>query len=249
MKIILKKILQYYLKYVTKIVLFIHHPLIIAISGSTNKTFVKDRIVSVLKEEGIDARSNPKSFNTEIGLPLSILNLPSGYNSYAGWLPVILKAPLAIFQVNFPKILVLELGVSDPADMKFLLSIIKPRIAVITQITRRHLESFEDINELLNEYEYLVKKMPKGSLTILNYDNPFIRNMANINKNLVVFFGFNKRADCQAKLLSEEVSGQKIFVKYKEKEGEYSLKRYGEHHIYSFLIGLIIKEYVSEKKI
>ena len=50
MKIIFKIILQYYLKYITKLVLAIHRPTIIAIAGSTNKTFVKDEINRVLGE-------------------------------------------------------------------------------------------------------------------------------------------------------------------------------------------------------
>jgi UDP-N-acetylmuramoyl-tripeptide--D-alanyl-D-alanine ligase len=249
MKIVFKKILQYYLKYIVKIILLIHRPFIIAIAGSSNKIFAKEKIISLLKEKGIDAYSNPKSFNTEIGLPLAILDLPSGYNSYADWLSTVLKAPIQIFKINFPKILVLELGISSPADMKFLLSIIKPDIGVITQITSRYLESFKNIGELLAEYEYFIKKMPKESLLVLNYDNLFIRKMANINKNKVLFFGFSDKADWQGKLLKKDAFGQKILIRHGEKKEEYNLKKYGEHHIYSLLISLIVKEYVSKKEV
>jgi len=51
MKIIFKQS-QILPKIVTKIVLFIHQPIIIAISGSTNKTFVKDEIKKVLVKKG-----------------------------------------------------------------------------------------------------------------------------------------------------------------------------------------------------
>src|SRR3989339_92491 len=119
MKKIFKIILQYYLKFITKLVLLIHRPTVIAISGSVNKSFFRDEIKKVLAEQGKTVRANPKNFNTEIGLPLAILNIESGYNSYRAWLPIIWKAFLAIFQKNFPEYLVLELGVSQRGDMRY----------------------------------------------------------------------------------------------------------------------------------
>jgi UDP-N-acetylmuramoyl-tripeptide--D-alanyl-D-alanine ligase len=275
MKFIFKKILQYYLKYITKFVLFIHRPTIIAIAGSTNKTFVKDEISKILKESsfakatedgeginpapfrqsisdtkrqlpercGVSVRSNPKSFNTEIGLPLAILNLPSGYNSYKNWLPIIFKAGIKIFQFNFPKFLVLEVGVSDPGDMKYLLTIIKPKIVVITDITQRYLEGFEDMDALVEEYEYLVKKVNKKGLVVLNYDNPRIKKMANISRNKIKFFGFGDGADCRAVEIKKESGGQLIKIKHNNILSEHKINRFGNHHIYALLVGLIIKQY------
>jgi UDP-N-acetylmuramyl pentapeptide synthase len=78
MKSFFKQLLKYYLKYITKLVLFIHKPVIIAVAGSTNKTFVRDEIRNILEKKGFSVRANPRSFNTEIGLPLAILDLPSG---------------------------------------------------------------------------------------------------------------------------------------------------------------------------
>jgi UDP-N-acetylmuramoyl-tripeptide--D-alanyl-D-alanine ligase len=248
MKLILKKILQYYLKYLTKFVLTIHRPTIIAIAGSTNKTFIKDEISKILRKEGINTRSNPKSFNTEIGLPLSILNLPSGYNSYKNWLPIIMKATSQIFKSNFPRFLVLELGVSDPKDMKYLLSIIKPRIAIITDLTQRYLESFDDMDELAGEYEHLVKKIKPYGLLVLNYDNPRIKNMANISKITTKYFGLSDGAHWQAIEVKKEDRGQVIKVNYNDIVNQYTINRFGRHHVYSLLVGLIIKDYVKKEK-
>jgi len=101
MKKILKKFLQIYLKLISKITLFIHKPYIIAIAGSTNKSFTKEKVSELLREQGYDVRSNIKSFNTEIGLPLAILALPSGYGEYKEWIPAIIRAPYEIFSKNF----------------------------------------------------------------------------------------------------------------------------------------------------
>ena len=247
MKYLLKLALKYYLKYITKLVLLIHRPIIIAIAGSTNKTFVKDKIMEVLKSEGIQARANPKSFNTDIGMPLAILSLPSGYNSYKNWLPAILKAPLTIFQTKFPRVLVLELGTSDPGDMRHLLSIIKLKIAIITDITQRYLESFGDVDRLADEYEYLVKKISKDGLVILNNDNERVKSLKNLSKCQVKLFGVGGGANWQSVQISEEDAGQTIKIKHKNEEKEIKIKKHGQHHIYSYLISLIIEKYVQEK--
>ena len=92
MKKILKIFLKLYLKILTKIALCIHRPLVIAVAGSINKPFVKMAIKDVLTEAGFKCRANPKNFNTEIGLPLAILYLESGYNSYRKWAEIVVKA-------------------------------------------------------------------------------------------------------------------------------------------------------------
>lgn len=245
MKFIFKFLLQYYLKFLAKIVLLIRRPEIVAIAGSINKTFAKEEIEKALKEAGFNARSNPRAFNTEIGLSLSILNLSSGYNSYIKWLPVILRAPLAVFQNNFPQFLVLELGISDPGDMKFLLSIVKPRIVIITDITQRYIEGFDGVESLIGEYEYLVRRAAKSSLAVLNYDNIIVRGLAKAAKAKTVFFGMENGADWQGEVIGQNNS-QTIRIRGRNKD--IKLIRHGIHHIYSLLIGQIILAYVSQKK-
>lgn len=246
-KFILKKFLQYYLKIIAKIALFIHRPIVIAIAGSTNKTFAKQEIKNNLINGGYDVRSNANNFNTEIGLPLAILNLPSGYNSYKKWLPIILKAPLSIFE-KFPEYLVLELGTSDRGDIKYLLSIIKPRIAVITDITQRYLESFKDMDELVDEYRCLSAKIPKNGLLLLNNDNYRVRNIASSAKCKVIYFGFNQESDWKAEVMGKNNKGQTVKLKNNGIEEKYVINRFGIQHIYSFLIGNIIGYYANEKK-
>jgi UDP-N-acetylmuramoyl-tripeptide--D-alanyl-D-alanine ligase len=249
MKLIFKTILKYYLKYITKLVLFIHRPTIIGIAGSTNKTFVKEEISRILKKQGIDVRANPKSFNTEIGLPLAILYLPSGYNSYRKWLPIIKKAFFGLWQKNYPKYLILELGVSIPGDIKYLLTIIKPKIAIITDITQRYLESFSGMDELTEEYEYLARKIPKHGLLLLNNDNQRISTMSKSAQANIIFFGLKDGADWQAIKIEKNKLGHKIIVKHQKSIDQYEIGKFGQHHVYALLIGSIIKYYVAQSKI
>src|SRR3989339_1143710 len=129
MKNLFKKIIQHYLKLFTKIILWRHKPFIVAVAGSTNKTTTKDYILKFLREKygEKEVRGNPKSYNTEIGLPLAILYLDSGESSALRWLKILVQAKMrALFGRKFPKKLVLELGVEEKGDMKPLLEMVRP---------------------------------------------------------------------------------------------------------------------------
>jgi len=250
MKLISKIILKYYLKYITKLVLLIHRPDIIVVAGSTNKTFVRDEVKKVLLSLGKSVRANPKNFNTEIGLPLAVLGLPSGYNSFKNWLPIIFKAPSKIFVKNFPKYLILMLGTSDPGDIKYLLKIINPKIALITDITQRYLEGFSDLNELMGEYEYLVKKLPKNGLLALNNDNERIKKLSKFTKADTIYFGVNGGSMFKALEIKKTNYGQWVKIKQSDNTTvEHKINKFGLHHVYAFMIGLIIKKYVSQKEL
>ena len=244
MKIIFKQILKYYLKIITKIVLAVHRPIVIGIAGSNNKPFVKEEIKKVLIDKGLNVRANPKNFNTEIGLPLAVLNLPSGYNSFLNWLPAILNAPKRIWQKGFPQYLVLELGTSDPGDMKYLLSIIRPTIVIITDINQRYLESFFNMNQLVKEYEFLINQTPQNGLVILNFDNIRIKAISPKTNAKVISFSTIKKSDRQAFFLEKTTIGQKfILIKGNTRHSITLKNKYGRHHVYSYLIAQIIKDY------
>jgi UDP-N-acetylmuramoyl-tripeptide--D-alanyl-D-alanine ligase len=240
MKIVFKTILKYYLKYITKLTLFIHKPVVIAVSGSTNKTFVKDEIKRVLENKGLGVRANPKNFNTEIGLPLAVSNLPSGYNSYKNWLPVIKQSLFCIFQKNFPEYLVLELGVSRKGDMKYLLSIIKPKISVIIDITQRYLESFSGMDDLVWEYKLLVQNTDKDGTVILNADNVRVKSLAEFSKANVEFFGTSEESDWKIGGITRSVKGEKFELSHNSSSSNLEIFRFGLHNIYANIIGIII---------
>ena len=243
MRSILKSLLKYYLKAITKLVLLIKRPTIIGVAGNTNKTFTKNKIVEELERNGKNVRANPNNFNTEIGLPLAILYLPSGYNYYQKWVPTILKAPFVIFQRHFPDFLVLELGTSDAGDMKYLLTLVTPKISIITDITQKYLEGYNDMEEMVKEYELLVKKTPKKGMVVLNYDNPEVRKLEKYAHSTVVSFGYHKNSDLRIIHSDRGEKGEVVKINRPEAgEETYQLDRFGDHHIRAFLVALIIKQ-------
>lgn len=100
---------------------------VIGITGSNGKTIVKEWLYQLLKQDHSICRS-PKSYNSQIGVPLSILNLNATHT-------------LGIF----------EAGISKPGEMNQLQTIIQPSIAVLTSLGSAHDEGFKERYEKLNE--------------------------------------------------------------------------------------------------
>ncbi len=100
---------------------------IIAITGSNGKTIVKEWLYQLLKGKYSIIRS-PKSFNSQLGVPLSLLQLSDKHN-------------LAI----------IEAGVSKPGEMELLANIIGPTYGVLTSIGTAHSENFDSGEHILKE--------------------------------------------------------------------------------------------------
>ena len=102
---------------------------VIGITGSNGKTVVKEWLYQLLKDDYTVIRS-PKSYNSQIGVPLSVWQLsqePTAKN----------QQPIAIF----------EAGISQPGEMERLERIIRPTIGVITYIGHEHDENFESLEQ------------------------------------------------------------------------------------------------------
>ncbi len=106
---------------------------VIGITGSNGKTVVKEWLYELLKEDYVITRS-PKSYNSQIGVPLSVWQMNE-------------KTTLGIF----------EAGISEPGEMAKLEKIIRPTIGVITFIGQEHGENFSSIEEKRQEKMLLFK--------------------------------------------------------------------------------------------
>jgi len=109
---------------------------VIGITGSNGKTIVKEWLNLLLDEDYKIVRS-PKSFNSQIGVPLSVWQMNEQYT-------------LGIF----------EAGISNPGEMGELEKIIQPTIGVLTNIGEAHSEGFLDNSHKLAEKLQLFKSCP-----------------------------------------------------------------------------------------
>jgi alanine racemase len=119
---------------------------VIGITGSNGKTVVKEWLYQLLKNNFSICRS-PKSYNSQIGVPLSVLNLNHTHT-------------LAIF----------EAGISLPNEMDALVEIIQPTIGVFTSIGTAHDEGFENREQKINEKLKLIARCDKKIINGLRKD-------------------------------------------------------------------------------
>lgn len=162
-----------------RILLARKRPNIIAITGSVGKTSTKDAIYSVIKTR-VSARKSEKSFNSNIGVPLSILGLPNVWSSPFGWIRNMCEGlVLALFSREYPEWLVLEVGVDRPGDMTAITAWIKPDIVVLTRFPDMpvHVEFFGSPEEIIREKIELVRALKPDGVCVYNNDDERMRDV------------------------------------------------------------------------
>lgn len=198
MKEFFLKILARSLKKLAKATLWRYRPKIIGITGNVGKTSTKEALALILAGEK-RVRQPLKSFNNELGLPLTILGDWELKNGLFFWFKVVFVSffRLIIKNRTYPEILVLEYGVDKPGDMKYLLEIAKPQIGIVTAIGDLpvHVEFFASPEGLIKEKAKLISSLPATGFAVLNADDINVLGMRENSKAKVITFGFSEDAD------------------------------------------------------
>lgn len=180
--------------WLTRAVLAKYKPLVIAVTGSVGKTSTKDAIFGVLARR-FRVRRSGKSYNSEFGVPLTVIGALSPGRNPFGWLGVLWRgAALVLFKQTYPDVLVLEFGVQKPGDMQFLLGMIQPTVGVLTAISPAHIEYFSDVGAYAAEKRGLIQALPKNGCAVISQDNPEARAAVEMAPCPVVTFGLSEGA-------------------------------------------------------
>jgi len=215
-------LLQFVLKILAKIVLWKYKPIVVGITGSVGKSSTKEAIAAVLRPH-FRIRVNPRNYNNEIGVPLTILGLTTGGHSVWLWLKNFWRAlKLIILPNSYPEILILEMGADKPGDIKYLVDFVPVKIGVVTAIGQfpSHIEFFPEREALINEKANLVKYLPLDGLAILNYDDLSVRMMRELVPSgvRIITYGFGQGAQLRIshyELKSEDLAKGEFGVNFK----------------------------------
>jgi UDP-N-acetylmuramoyl-tripeptide--D-alanyl-D-alanine ligase len=154
---------------------------VIGITGSVGKSSTKEMAAEVL---GMRYRTlrNPGNLNNEIGLPLSILRLGTGYERA-----------------------VLEMGFYVPGEIAFLCDIALPSVGIVTNVGTVHAERAGSQEAIFLGKSELVQALPPApqGTAILNFDDPWVRKMEEKTRARVFFYGLSPEAD----LWADEIQG------------------------------------------
>lgn len=188
-------------------------PRIVAITGTVGKTTTKDAIAATLALF-FSVRKSEKSFNSDFGVPLTILGLKTGGGNPLLWLKnMLIGAFRAFFSFGeYPEWLVLEVGAGEPGDIPRFGNLLSPDVAVITHFSDVpvHVEYFTSPEAIVEEKTALALAVREGGIVVLGVDDAQAANIkARVPRRHVVTYGVGE---------GKEVRGLHYAVQY-EKDG------------------------------
>ncbi len=248
MKSIFKKIIAKALEIESRLVLKKYKPKIVAVTGNVGKTSTKDAIFSVMSGQ-FYTRKSQKSFNSEIGIPLTVLGMQNAWNNPFMWIwNIITSFSLLLWKNHYPEWLVLEVGADRPGDIQSVSKWLHPDIVVITAFARVpvHVEFFRGREEVIREKKYLAEALKHDGVLIVNGDDDDAMRIRSEIKNTSIVYGTDKVSDVIAsdtKICYEEK--KPIGMTFKAGFGENSVPiiikgSLGMQNIYSSLAALAV---------
>ena len=156
---------------------------IVGITGSAGKSSTLIACQAVLSPQ-LKVKTN-NNYNSESGLPLSLLNIRIKSYSVFSWFKIILLTPLKyLFNWQTYDVLILEMGIDSatwPKNMDYLLSIVQPNIAIFLNVGSVHLNKFESLDQIAQEKAKLTNT---AKVAIINSQDKLVKKYTT-NKNII----------------------------------------------------------------
>ncbi len=160
---------------------------VVGITGANGKTSTKDMTAAVLSTR-LRTHASPASFNTEIGLPITLL----------GASPDV-------------EVVVAELGARRVGDVALLCEIARPDVVVVTNVGVAHMELFGSWEAIVEASAEPVEALDDEGVAILNADDPIVRGYARRTSGRVRWFGLSQDADVRASAIELDHEGRARF--------------------------------------
>ncbi len=195
-------------------------PRVVAVTGSIGKTSTKHFTSDLLRERW-DVHSTPGNLNNHWGLPLSLLGLEEHH-----------------------EIMVAEMGMSGPGEIRDLARIASPEIGVITNVAPVHMEFFASVDDVAAAKAELAEELPSTGTLIVNRDDPRTASMATrfaARIDCVLTFGQDIMSDIRAEGAVESGDGWRFQLGVRGLDPtEVFLPLTGSHTLMNFLAAAAI---------
>lgn len=202
----LRTTLETWLGRQAKAVLQRERPFVITVSGAVGKTTTKRAIGAMLAchDHSAPFRVSPKSYNNELGVPLTVFGHDAPSRSVRGWLSLLWDA--FVYGSGFKKLgiktFVFEIGADKPNDLSYLLKLLTPDLAVVTAVmpdneglTPVHTSNFPSVEALIEEETKPVQQTRPEGTVILNADDRRVSAMRHATRAPSLTFGEADGAD------------------------------------------------------
>ncbi len=208
MKKFLKLLVASFLAVLARVIVAKYKPIIVMITGSVGKTSTKDAVAAALANRYF-LRASEKSYNSEFGVPLTIIGAKNPWENPSAWLRVIQEALALILLPNhYPQLLVLEVGADSPGDLARILAICSPDAVVVTMLPEIpvHVEAYASPQAVRDEEFQPAYALSAGCPLIISADDVHARKMAARLSANVVTVGYAADANV---LISDPVFTKK----------------------------------------
>jgi UDP-N-acetylmuramoyl-tripeptide--D-alanyl-D-alanine ligase len=191
---------------------------VVGITGSIGKSSTKEVVAAVAGAQFNVTRS-VKSYNNEIGLPLSVLEITPD-----------------------TEVVVLEMGGAYAfGEITDLAQIARPNIGVVTNVSHSHLGRMGSLEAIAETKAELVDALPEDGVAILNVDDHRVRRMFDRAKGRVVLYGLDAAADVRAiDLQSHGLDGISFTLVRGDERAHVRVPLLGRHSVHTALVGFAV---------
>ena len=189
---------------------------ILAITGSAGKTSLKN-ILNILLQKYEKTYASPRSFNNHYGVPISLSNLNPNH-----------------------KFGIFEIGMSKAGEINQLSKIVKPDLAIITNIAEAHIENFSNIKGIAKAKSEIINNIQNNGTIILNRDDKFfsfLNAKAKLKNIKVITFGKSKKSDVRLIKVKQNNLIKKITISANDEILKLSIK---DINIYNVLASIAV---------
>lgn len=198
----MKKLVISLVRFAARQLLNRYRPEVIAVAGSVGKTSTKRAIAAVLGAR-FRVRASEKSYNTDLGVPLAILDVTGPGRSFLSMLRAgsAVLGELLTHDPDYPDMLVLEMGADHPGDIGRLVRLAPPKIGVLTAVTPAHMEFFASLDAVALEKATLIAALPEDGTAVVSRDNIRAYEQRGKTRARVITFGMHEEAHVRGSAL------------------------------------------------
>ena len=184
---------------------------IVAVTGSVGKTGTKEALRLTLEPSG-KVHASVASFNNHWGVPLTLARMPA-------------DTEFGVF----------EIGMNHADEIRPLVKMVRPHVAVITTVQPVHLEFFDSVEQIAKAKAEIFEGLEPGGVAILNRDNrqfdllKFLASTAGVGQ--IHTFGESPEADSHLEKMVAFPGGSSVDARILGQEITYKIGAAGRHHV------------------